>query len=74
MASVSPIVHALNPVGFSWVRRVNEDNVDLNRNFVDWTSPPRNDAYADIADLLVPAEWDDATQEATTAALLADRR
>ena len=64
------IVHALNPVGFSWVRRVNEDNVDLNRNFVDWTSPPRNDAYADIADLLVPADWDDATQEATTGALL----
>ena len=40
------VVHALNPVGFSWVRRVNEDNVDLNRNFVDWSSPPRNDAYA----------------------------
>jgi hypothetical protein len=64
------IVHALNPVGFSWVRRVNEDNVDLNRNFVDWSLPPRNDAYGDIADLLVPADWDDATQAATTAALL----
>lgn len=69
------IVHALNPVGFSWVRRVNEDNVDLNRNFVDWTSPPRNDGYGEIADLLVPLEWDEATQEATTTALLeeADR-
>jgi len=65
------IVHALNPVGFSWVRRVNEDNVDLNRNFVDWYSPPQNDGYGEIADLLVPAEWDDATQDATTAALLA---
>ena len=64
------VVHALNPVGFSWVRRVNEDNVDLNRNFVDWSSPPRNDAYADIADLLVPTDWDAATQETTTAALL----
>ena len=64
------LVHALNPVGFSWVRRVNEDNVDLNRNFVDWSSPPRNDAYGDIADLLVPADWDDATQAATTATLL----
>jgi hypothetical protein len=64
------LVHALNPVGFSWVRRVNEDNVDLNRNFVDWSSPPRNDAYGDIADLLVPAEWDEETRAATTAALL----
>jgi hypothetical protein len=64
------IVHALNPVGFSWVRRVNEDNVDLNRNFVDCTSPPRNDAYGEIADLLVPLEWDESTQEATTTALL----
>ena len=66
------IVHALNPVGFSWVCRVNEDNVDLNRNFVDWTAgPPHNDAYADIADLLVPTRWDDDTQQETTGALLA---
>jgi len=27
-------VHALNPYGFAWLRRVNEDNVDLNRNFL----------------------------------------
>lgn len=27
------LVHALNPYGFAWVRRVNESNVDLNRNF-----------------------------------------
>lgn len=27
-------VHALNPFGFAWRRRVNEDNVDLNRNFL----------------------------------------
>lgn len=27
-------VHALNPYGFAWHRRVNEDNVDLNRNFL----------------------------------------
>ncbi len=64
------LVHALNPVGFSWVRRVNEDNVDLNRNFVDWSSPPRNEGYGDIADLLVPTAWDAATQESTTNALL----
>ncbi len=28
------LIHALNPYGFSWVRRVNENNVDLNRNFL----------------------------------------
>ncbi len=29
------LIHALNPYGFAWTRRVTEDNVDLNRNFVD---------------------------------------
>ena len=32
-------IHALNPFGFAWLRRVNEDNVDLNRNFQDFLSP-----------------------------------
>jgi hypothetical protein len=27
-------LHALNPYGFAWVRRANEENVDLNRNFL----------------------------------------
>lgn len=28
------LLHALNPFGFAWRRRFNEDNVDLNRNFL----------------------------------------
>jgi len=28
------LIHALNPYGFAWIRRVNEDNADLNRNFL----------------------------------------
>ncbi len=28
------LIHALNPYGFAFRRRVNEDNVDLNRNFL----------------------------------------
>jgi hypothetical protein len=28
------LLHALNPYGFAWVRRCNEDNADLNRNFL----------------------------------------
>lgn len=64
------LLHGFNPVGFSWVRRVNEDNVDLNRNFVDWTNPPTNAAYDDVSELLVPSEWTDEVQAATTAALV----
>ena len=31
-------VHAVNPYGFSHLRRVTQENVDLNRNFVDFAS------------------------------------
>jgi len=65
------LVHALNPFGFAWVRRVNEDNVDLNRNFVDWSQPPpANEDYGGLAQLLVPDRWDDDTQQSTTLQLL----
>lgn len=51
------LVHALNPYGFAHGRRVNEDNVDLNRNFVNHAAPPHNPAYDDVHDALVPADW-----------------
>lgn len=51
-------VHALNPYGFSWWRRTTHENVDLNRNFQDFSQPlPRHAAYDDIAHLLVPETW-----------------
>ncbi|RZL86144.1 MAG: DUF2817 domain-containing protein, partial [Variovorax sp.] len=51
-------VHALNPHGFSHRRRVTQENVDLNRNFVDYTQPlPVNAAYAGLHPLLLPTEW-----------------
>jgi predicted deacylase len=28
------LIHSINPYGFAWQRRFNEDNVDLNRNFL----------------------------------------
>jgi predicted deacylase len=28
------LVHVLNPYGMAWLRRTNENNVDLNRNFL----------------------------------------
>ncbi len=39
-------VHMLNPWGCAWSRRQTEDNVDLNRNFLDFSEPlPQNDHY-----------------------------
>jgi hypothetical protein len=51
------LVHAVNPHGFSHLRRTNEDNIDLNRNFIDFAQPTANPAYAEIHDLLLPAQW-----------------
>ncbi|MBV9522830.1 MAG: M14 family metallopeptidase [Alphaproteobacteria bacterium] len=65
-------VHAINPHGFSWIRRVTEENVDLNRNFVDHAQPlPRNDGYDELADAICPAEWEDAAASARLAAFAA---
>jgi predicted deacylase len=51
------LVHALNPFGFAHLARTNEDNVDLNRNFRDFSQPARNDAYLEVHDFIVPASW-----------------
>jgi len=61
-------LHGLNPWGFSWWRRTTHENVDLNRNFRDFSVElDRNAAYDEIAPLLVPATWppDAATVDAT---------
>ena len=51
-------VHALNPYGFSHIRRATHENVDLNRNFQDFSKPlPVNQAYRDVQPLLLPDEW-----------------
>jgi hypothetical protein len=51
-------VHALNPYGFSHIRRATHENVDLNRNFHDFSKPlPVNEDYRDIQPLLLPEEW-----------------
>jgi hypothetical protein len=49
-------IHAVNPYGFSWVRRVNEDNADLNRNFLAPGDPFEGapDGYAELDELLNP--------------------
>ena len=51
-------VHALNPYGFSHIRRVTNENVDLNRNFCDYAQPlPVNLGYRELQPLLLPEVW-----------------
>jgi hypothetical protein len=66
------LVHALNPWGFSFLRRANEDNIDLNRNFRDFSrAQPANAGYAALHELLLPTAWP--PDEANHAAILAAR-
>jgi hypothetical protein len=62
-------VHGLNPWGFSWWRRTTHENVDLNRNFHDFSQPlPANDAYDQIAHSVVPKAWPAPEADAALAA------
>jgi hypothetical protein len=54
--------HAHNPWGFAHKARGTEENVDLNRNFLDHTKPyPANPGYAEVHPIVTPAEWNDAS-------------
>jgi hypothetical protein len=64
------LVHAINPYGFAWLRRVTEDGVDLNRNFVDFDAPlPADEGYAALATAAVPPAFDGPRREAADARL-----
>ncbi len=64
------LVHAVNPYGFAWLRRANEDNVDLNRNWIDFDRPlPTNERYEEIAADLCPPDWSAEAQAAAGARL-----
>ena len=59
------LIHAINPYGFAWLRRVTHENVDLNRNWIDFTQPlPENPAYDELASAICPPQW---TSEARAA-------
>lgn len=66
------LVHAVNPHGFSHLRRTNEDNIDLNRNHIDFGQPlPVNEGYAEVDPLAIPATWPpSAADEAALAAYI----
>ena len=51
-------IHANNPYGFAWLRRFNEDNIDVNRNFIDFDEKlPENKGYDELAKALCPTKW-----------------
>lgn len=65
------LVHAINPYGFAWSRRVTHENVDLNRNFIDFSQPlPENPAYDALADAVKPATWTEESRAESRAVLL----
>ncbi|WP_281409099.1 DUF2817 domain-containing protein [Mesorhizobium sp. B2-4-14] len=68
-------IHLINPWGTAWSRRVNEDNVDLNRNFIDWAAgAPVNNGYAGLHDALAYHEWEGSDRIAADEKLAAARR
>lgn len=56
-------IHAHNPFGFAWDLRFNEDNIDLNRNYIDDFSHnlPKNPEYSDLIDIVSISEFDEET-------------
>lgn len=54
------LVHAINPYGFSHCRRVNEDNIDLNRNFSDFVGVEEiNTDYDKLHKHIMTFDWAD---------------
>jgi len=63
-------IHAINPWGMDRLHRTTENNVDLNRNFVDHAAgPPENQAYGEIHEIVCPTDWDSHTEEKIKEAL-----
>lgn len=68
------LVHAINPYGWAYQTRTTENNVDLNRNFVDHDLPyPPNPLYAELHSWLTPEEWSEASLKEQRQALDAFR-
>lgn len=70
------LIHAHNPYGFAWDTRFNEDNIDLNRNYLPSFAPPlpANPGYKALAPWAAPASRDATTLAAAEAGLLAYAR
>jgi hypothetical protein len=66
------LIHAHNAYGFAWDSRFNEDNIDLNRNYLDsFEAPlPTNPDYTTLAKWAAPQSRDPETMQAATQALM----
>ncbi len=51
-------VHAANPYGWAWSRRVDHENVDVNRNFLDYADLPDNPLYGEVDPTVNPTDAD----------------
>ncbi len=64
------LVHGINPWGFAQLSRTTENNVDLNRNFIDWSEPPPANAhYAELHAFMCPPNFADETIEQARASI-----
>ena len=56
-------IHGINPWGMDRLYRTTENNVDLNRNFLDHTLPlPENPDYRSLHDIVCPRDWDETSE------------
>lgn len=52
------LIHGFNPWGFDRLSRATENNVDMNRNFMNWNEPlPDNPAYRNLHPVACPEDW-----------------
>ncbi len=55
------LVHAINPYGFAYNSRTNENNVDLNRNHIDWSKdlPEEHPLTEKLCNILDMNKWEE---------------
>jgi len=60
------MIHAVNPWGYAHLRRVDENNIDINRNFIDYdtTQPTSPNQYATLDPIINPRSKPSAKGEA----------
>ncbi|VVE51635.1 deacylase [Pandoraea anhela] len=64
------MLHAHNPWGFAHALRFTEENVDLNRNFVDFSAPlPENPQYERVHEAISLKCWDESSVDSMFEAL-----
>ncbi len=55
------LIHAHNPFGCAWFRRTDHENIDLNRNYYDFSVPfTPHPGYDRLRPVIVPDKWDPA--------------